>query len=296
MAQIDHTPLHRIAPAPIGSGISLRDLPYPVLSDLRKLCLHYERKAGGKYASDSRAARYLFDLSRELQGILDYIEQEDERRVKRTNHLERVVTEWDQVFGEQAGLKEGLTPKALNDELQKLRRQADELRIQLEGQRNATYDNVSALHGAVDEQHRTLRNRFEADIAALTKTHMDSTESQRREHQRLMSEQKAMYTKACHDVYQTKTQEIRDTVQKYEDKLAAAAVEQLEIIADHTAYVEKLREQTRVETQLRDMDFQRRIELLQLEHKRAMHVQKLESDKQLAHYRRQFQVQQQQTG
>ena len=59
MTELPRSLVHRIAPAPVGSGISTRKLPAPSLSDLRKICNHYERKAGGKYASDSRAARSL---------------------------------------------------------------------------------------------------------------------------------------------------------------------------------------------------------------------------------------------
>lgn len=93
--------------------MSLRELPSPQLEDLRKICMHYEKKAGGQYASDSRAARYvswngdsmlisgrfLFDMSREIQAVLNYIETEDDRKTKRIAYLELVVSEWEAVFG-----------------------------------------------------------------------------------------------------------------------------------------------------------------------------------------------------
>ena len=58
-------PMARLSPT--GTGISVRKLPAPSFTALRKACQFYEVKCSGKYSAKSAAARYLFQLSREVQ-------------------------------------------------------------------------------------------------------------------------------------------------------------------------------------------------------------------------------------
>ncbi|CAN0507336.1 unnamed protein product, partial [Scytosiphon promiscuus] len=48
---------NRIGPAGVSSVLSLRTRPPPRLSEVIKICQHYETKCSGVYASDSAAAR-----------------------------------------------------------------------------------------------------------------------------------------------------------------------------------------------------------------------------------------------
>jgi hypothetical protein len=66
---------HRVAPRGLGgSGLSFRKLPRCDFEQVRKACQFYEGKCAGQY--ESRAARYLHDLSREVQAATRSIEAE----------------------------------------------------------------------------------------------------------------------------------------------------------------------------------------------------------------------------
>lgn len=58
-------PMHRIPRT--GQGLSLRKRRKATLATVRDICEHYEMKCAGKYSSKSLAARYVYDLSREVQ-------------------------------------------------------------------------------------------------------------------------------------------------------------------------------------------------------------------------------------
>lgn len=58
-------PVHRIPFR--ASNISVRHIPKVTMDTIREICEFYEQKCAGKYASKDLAARYLFELSREIQ-------------------------------------------------------------------------------------------------------------------------------------------------------------------------------------------------------------------------------------
>ncbi|CAM9426510.1 unnamed protein product, partial [Ectocarpus sp. 12 AP-2014] len=97
-------PQHRIGPAGVSSGVSLRSLPPARLEDLTKICQHYEEKCSGVYASDSAAARYLFQLSREVQQVAAALEQERSSQTLGNLQAEQLLKEWNESFGPDAPL------------------------------------------------------------------------------------------------------------------------------------------------------------------------------------------------
>jgi hypothetical protein len=67
-------PVHRVGPPGVSSGVSLRDFPKTTLEEVARICQHFESKCGGQYSRVSPAARYVFEMSREVQGQLSALE------------------------------------------------------------------------------------------------------------------------------------------------------------------------------------------------------------------------------
>lgn len=95
---------HRAAPAPIQQGTSFRKLPEASFDQLRKICLHYERKGAGVYEeAGGRTARYLYDLAHEVLSQVDALERKyvtalDEREARLVK-AENLIKEWNAFFG-----------------------------------------------------------------------------------------------------------------------------------------------------------------------------------------------------
>mmetsp|Transcript_14166 Transcript_14166/g.18560 ORF Transcript_14166/g.18560 Transcript_14166/m.18560 type:complete len:259 (-) Transcript_14166:962-1738(-) len=90
-------PVHRIAHD--GSGISLRFRRTPNLEDIRRVCEAYEKKCAGKYSHKTLAARYLYQLSREVQFITLQLEKTEKSNRDRISYLEECLSEWEENFG-----------------------------------------------------------------------------------------------------------------------------------------------------------------------------------------------------
>ena len=56
-------------------------------------------KCSGKYSAKTAAARYLFQLSREVQDQIVALEKSDAAKMRRIGFLENLVKEWEDVFG-----------------------------------------------------------------------------------------------------------------------------------------------------------------------------------------------------
>ena len=107
-------PVPRVAAEPVGSGISFRKLPRVDFEQVRKMCQFYEGKAAGNY--DSRSARYLYDLSREVQASLRAIETDTRAQEAQHAKVLSMFEQWNDVLvtaKERFGAKNVLTPHTL---------------------------------------------------------------------------------------------------------------------------------------------------------------------------------------
>ena len=96
-------PLFRVGPPSVSSGLSFRSLPPPTFGALLDICSHYEAKLSGKYSSTSPAARYVFSMSRELQGVLAAMSAASSGPGQRVRDLEALLKEWNDCFGSNSG-------------------------------------------------------------------------------------------------------------------------------------------------------------------------------------------------
>jgi hypothetical protein len=64
-----------------------------------KACQHYEDKCSGSYSPSSPAARYLFDLSRDVQDLVRVLKLQEDGLAGRVRELEHLLRDWHAVFG-----------------------------------------------------------------------------------------------------------------------------------------------------------------------------------------------------
>ena len=116
----------RIAPAPISRGMSVRKLPRASYDEIEGVCNHYLAKTGGAY--DGPASRAVFDLAHEVKALLAPAQEEEGRRCARVRHLENLMLEWEEVFGQGSS---ALTPAVVVEQLRAQSAEIGQLRARL---------------------------------------------------------------------------------------------------------------------------------------------------------------------
>lgn len=84
----------RIAPAPIGSGVSVRKQPVASIDQIAKTCEHWLAKSGGDYSHP--ATRHMFEMSHELKALIEPLRAEEARKDARLHHLEEIMAQWNE--------------------------------------------------------------------------------------------------------------------------------------------------------------------------------------------------------
>ena len=139
-----HHVLCSVGPPGVSSGISFRNLPDASLMAIRSVCLHFEKKCSGQYSSKSLASRYIFQMSREIQGQLQAMSANSGGQGQRVRDLENVLTEWNENFGRDS--EDGtqgvfgivpMTPTALKHMLAEQRGRIKELEREMRELTNA---------------------------------------------------------------------------------------------------------------------------------------------------------------
>ena len=184
--------LSRIAPAPISRGMSVRKLPRASYDEIEGVCNHYLAKVctarariatrvaaahasptphaqtGGAY--DGPASRAVFDLAHEVKALLAPAQEEEGRRRARVRHLENLMLEWEEVFGQGSS---ALTPAVVVEQLRAQGAEIAQLRARLAATEEyavaaeAEWERVLAGH---HHQHRLELERAHAQFGAVSYT------------------------------------------------------------------------------------------------------------------------------
>ena len=158
----------RIAPAPISRGMSVRKLPRASYDEIEGVCNHYLAKTGGAY--DGPASRAVFDLAHEVKALLAPAQEEEGRRRARVRHLENLMLEWEEVFGQGSS---ALTPAVVVEQLRAQSAEIAQLRARLAATEEyavaaeAEWERVLAGH---HHQHRLELERVHAQFGAVSYT------------------------------------------------------------------------------------------------------------------------------
>ena len=165
----------RVAPTPIGSGISMRKLPPASHEGIASCCDHWLSKARGNYEAPS--ARWLFMLAHEVKALLAPIDAQYAATLERVRHLEAILLQWNEVFGAPAPGRLA-SPAALASELRSHQSMNESLRDALQEAREAAatserrcLETLRQHHDAHRAELQREREQHRAEIDRLRALH-----------------------------------------------------------------------------------------------------------------------------
>ena len=144
-------PRHRIGPAGISSGVSLRQQPKTTVQKVREICLHYVDKVSGKYESNQAAARYVHQMAEEIIGQLGGVaSQLKTSRDQKPENFQELLDEWNKHFPPSLGTIG--TPRHVAATLERYTKELVDLRNELEAERSKRAQEVAGVLKSMDAQ------------------------------------------------------------------------------------------------------------------------------------------------
>ena len=214
-------PMARLSPT--GTGISVRKLPAPSFTALRKACQFYEVKCSGKYSAKTAAARYLFQLSREVQDQIVALEKSDAAKMRRIGFLENLVKEWEDVFGSpsdeelKAFRKNGVnsslvSPQNLANLIKAQQRRIDELEGMVENAKIRQKQDLERFEISVNDHYTISRQQYMLETTRIKKKYSEEA-----------AELRAILNKEISEAKKER-KAMRDNLQSEKEKQIADAV------------------------------------------------------------------------
>ncbi|KAL9650570.1 hypothetical protein ABK040_004786 [Willaertia magna] len=150
--------------------LSLRELPKVTFNDITKLCKYYQEKTQNKYSANTRAYRYLFELTNDIIKLIEKLKGENERekseQLREITDLNEICKEWntyfnadkqnfyiqDKVYKENMFSKGLVTPKMVKEKMETLEKRVEELENQLKNEKLIHFEQERKLHQVINEQ------------------------------------------------------------------------------------------------------------------------------------------------
>ena len=214
-------PMARLSPT--GTGISVRKLPAPSFTALRKACQFYEVKCSGKYSAKSAAARYLFQLSREVQEQIVALEKSDAAKMRRIGFLENLIKEWEDVFGSPTdeelkafrtnGLNASLvSPQNLANLIKEQQRRIDELEGMVENAKVRQKQDLERFEVTVNDHYKISRQQYLLETTRIKKKYADEAAELRSTLSQEIAEAKKERKEMRENLQREKEKQIADAV------------------------------------------------------------------------------------
>jgi hypothetical protein len=157
-------------------------------SQIVKCCQHYEERASGSYSPSSPAARYLYDLSRDVQDLVRVLKLQEDGLAARVRELEHLLRDWHAVFGapDAALTSLGISGGDGTNTPHHVARALKQLRAALEDERakHAPTDGrhaheVAELRAALRDSSRVGREQASYEVATLQAAARAAVEEER---------------------------------------------------------------------------------------------------------------------
>lgn len=165
----------RVAPSPIGSGISMRRLPPPSHEAIFASVDHWLGKARGNYEAPS--SRWLFMMAHEVKALLEPLRATYATTLSRMRHLETILLQWNEVFGSPTQEKLA-SPAALAQELRSYQSTNAQLRSELQEARQFAelaerrcLETLRQHHAAHSAELQREREKHAAEVERLRELH-----------------------------------------------------------------------------------------------------------------------------
>ena len=200
----------RVAPAPLGSGISFRNLPEPTLIHLTQTCQFYERKGAG---NDKNVKRLLFDLSRDVQAIAFRLQDKKKTKIELSRRAREHLQDWDRCFLANE------TPSSIKTRMEELMRRAEEAENKMSTMKERHAKELKKRDAYVDDFTRVMRARQEEEIDRARGEKNISLESARAEFQKALKTQRRSAAEEMRRKLNAKNETIRRMKENYREKM-----------------------------------------------------------------------------
>ena len=200
----------RVAPAPLGSGISFRNLPEPTLVHLTQTCQFYERKGAG---NDRNVKRLLFDLSRDVQAIAYRLQDKKKTKIELSRRAREHLQDWDRCFLANE------TPSSIKKRMEELQRKAEDAEKKMKAMKERHAKELKKRDAYVDDFTRVMRARQEEEIERARGEKNVSLESARAEFQKALERQRRSAAEEMRRRLNAKNETIRRMKENYRDKM-----------------------------------------------------------------------------
>ena len=208
--------------SPTGTGISVRKLPAPSYSFAKGVPV-YEVKCSGKYSAKSAAARYLFQLSREVQEQIVALEKSDAAKMRRIGFLENLIKEWEDVFGSPTdeelkafrtnGLNASLvSPQNLANLIKEQQRRIDELEGMVENAKVRQKQDLERFEVTVNDHYKISRQQYLLETTRIKKKYADEAAELRSTLSQEIAEAKKERKEMRENLQREKEKQIADAV------------------------------------------------------------------------------------
>ena len=190
---------------------------------LRKACQFYEVKCSGKYSAKSAAARYLFQLSREVQEQIVALEKSDAAKMRRIGFLENLIKEWEDVFGSPTdeelkafrtnGLNASLvSPQNLANLIKEQQRRIDELEGMVENAKVRQKQDLERFEVTVNDHYKISRQQYLLETTRIKKKYADEAAELRSTLSQEIAEAKKERKEMRENLQREKEKQIADAV------------------------------------------------------------------------------------
>ncbi|KAJ4461048.1 hypothetical protein PAPYR_2490 [Paratrimastix pyriformis] len=258
-----HSPISRVAPAPVTRGLSVRSFPTPNFATIRQTCQHYEAKNAGNYCHACRASRFLYDLSHEIQDQLLYLEKEDTRKNTRLHHMSTVIAEWERFFGSPHSFPVGssmssprdiafpslTTPGKVYRELERLQKLALAQEKTLSDQVQHTEATTTLVQQEFSTQQAQHETEMERQYQDLQQRHDKERAQDAQTFHNMMDSMRDAFSKACEELIGSKDQDLAALRAEYEERMRVQRRDLIEWARTHTERLTALYNQREALTQ-----------------------------------------------
>ena len=200
----------RVAPAPLGSGISFRNLPEPTLVHLTQTCQFYERKGAG---NDRNVKRLLFDLSRDVQAIAYRLQDKRKTKIELSNRAREHLQDWDRCFLANE------TPSMIKKRMEDFERKAKEAEEEMKRMKERHAKELKKRDAYVDDFARVTRARQEEQIERAKNQRNTSLESARAEFLKTLERQRRSAAEEMRKKLNAKNETIRQLKENFRNKM-----------------------------------------------------------------------------
>lgn len=274
----------RIAPESVGSGISFRRLPRCDFDQVRKTCQFYESKGAGHY--DAPSARYLYDLSREVQAELRSIEADMRTKEAQHNKVLDMFEQWNDVLvtaRTRLGVSTVLTPHMLLGMIDSSNQKIAELKSSLSSlqERNKKFEQSIAT--SVDSQTVAVRTHFREELKATEQAHRKTVETVHEQASRQVAEHATDMARGVQLAYHSMEREKSELMQSYNQRLEQATSKLHATTTECNSALERMRLEQQKQREVYAMQLDSALAAASRRHAEELEAVRQESRDRVAH-------------